>query len=79
MANTTVLSQPQTFEYTSRSDIRRDIHHIVCQLLFQRLAQRQLGYAMARTQLSKTDRCCSLKQSCILEDILYRHDDTMGE
>ena len=79
MANATVLSQPQTLQYTSRSDIRRAIH-LVLRFLFQRLAQQQLdSYAMARTQLSKTDRCRSVKQSCLLEDILYRHANMMGE
>ena len=76
MANATVLSQPQTLQYTSRSDIRRAIHHIVR----RRTTQQQLdGYAMARTQLSKTNRRRSIKKSCLFEDILYKYADAMAE
>ena len=63
-------------KYTSHSNIRRAFHHIVC----RRTAQRKLdGYAMARTQLSKTDPGRALQQSCLLEDIPYKHTDRMAK
>mmetsp|Transcript_37985 Transcript_37985/g.62080 ORF Transcript_37985/g.62080 Transcript_37985/m.62080 type:complete len:142 (+) Transcript_37985:278-703(+) len=74
-------AQPLTLQYTSRSDIRRAIHHIVRRLLLQRLAQQQLdGHAVITiTHLSKTDRRRALQQSRLLEDILYKRADTMAE
>ena len=81
------IHQPQSpsSQYACRVDIRRAIERIVRRSLLQRLAQRQLEYygwnrpPHVVTRLSKADRCRAIRQSRLIEDILYKRADTMAD
>lgn len=74
-------SSSTVVEYASRSDIRRAIHGIVRRLLLQRLAHQRAEASLRDDassrqslplRLNKAQRCRAMRQTQLLEDILYR-------
>lgn len=81
-------SSSTVVEYVSRSDIRRAIHGIVRRLLLQRLAHQRAEASLRNDassrsslplRLNKAQRCRALRQSHLLEDILYRRASSLME